>query len=160
MVRHVIQLNKSGLINQIVTTGLLVVIASVILTLFFNRVSDIAPIIHRFLTMGTWVILLLIWATLSIYELLGWSKISYTLLSDSLSVHKKGPWGTSQEDLYRYDSILSVSSSGRMHGAYGTITLRLSHHENITLQHVANPAEQATMIKQLVNKSRRSTNFI
>ena len=157
---YVIQSNKSGLINQIALTGLLVIISSVILTLFFSRIGDIAPTIHKFLTMSTWIILLLIWATLSIYELLNWSKVSYTLLNDSLRIYKKGSWGTSLEDLYRYDSVLSVSSSGRMHGAYGTITLRLSHHEDIVLQHVANPAKQAAVIEQLVNKSRRSTNFV
>ena len=157
---YVIEQNRTSLINQIVITGLLVFLASIILTLFFSRIGDIAPITHQFLVMTTWIILPLIWAVLSIRELVNWSKASYTLLDDSLHVYKKGFFGSSLEDLYRYDSILSVSNSGRRHGAYGTITLRIAHHDDVILQHVAHPAKQAAKIKQLVHKNRRSTNFI
>lgn len=157
---HSITLNKTSLVNQIIITGLLVIITSIILTMFFERIGDIVPTIHRLAVALTWIVLPLVWAGLSLYELKNWSKVSYTLHENSLHINKKGPFYSSSEDLYRYDSIQSVSSAIRMNGDYGTVILRLSNHDDVVLQHVAYPAKQAAKIKQAVNDNRQSTNFL
>ena len=160
MKSHTIPLNKTSLVNQIMLSGILVLVAAAILTLFFDRISDAAPTTHSILTAAAWGLLPTIWLVLSLYELMVWSKVSYVLLEDSLRVQKKGLMGHAHEDLYRYDSVLSVSSASQGYGTYGTITLRLSKHDDIILKHVANPTLQTAKIKELVNRNRRTTNFV
>ena len=157
---YIVPQDKISLVNQIMLTGVLVLIASGILTLFLDRISDIVPITHSILTAAAWGLLPLIWIVLSLYELMIWSKIRYVLFEDSLHVQKKGAFGSAHEDLYRYDSVLSVSNASQGHGAYGTVTLRVSQHDDIILKHIAEPAVQAAKIKERVNKNRRATNFV
>ena len=157
---YVIPSSKVSVTHQIILSGVLVLLACMVLSLFFERIGDIAPITYQVLVVATWVGLPALWAILSLHEHLTSDKTTYTLLDDCLQVHKKGWFGMRHEDLYRYDSILSVSSSSRGHGAYGTVALRLHRQTDIVLTHVARPAEQATKIKQMVKANRRTTNFV
>ena len=157
---YVIPSSKTSVTHQIILSGMLVLLACVVLSLFFGRIGSIAPITHQVLVIATWVGLPVLWAALSLHEHLTSDKTTYTLLDDCLQVYKKGWFGMRHEDLYRYDSILSVSSSSRGHGAYGTVALRLHRQTDIVLTHVACPAEQAAKIKQMVKANRRTTNFV
>lgn len=154
MKNYELPLDKTGLMQQIVLSGILVIVTCVLVTLFFGRVSGIMPTIYRLLIFGVWVALVGTWIVLSYRELSNWSKTSYTLLADSLRIRKKGWIGRSSEQLYRYDSILSVDSTSFKHGQYGLVEISFTHQENIILHNLANPEKQATKIKERVALAR------
>lgn len=156
---YIIPRNNTRLLNQIIASGVLVAIACLILTLFFGRISDLAPNTSRILTTWTWIILPFVWALISSNELASWSKGTYTLLDNSLSVSKKGRFDHRHESLYRYDSILSVSTTSDRSGTYGSINLLLAGQDTIILNYISHPSKQAARIKQLVNTHRLPARF-
>ena len=157
---YVIPKNKTGIFYQIGATGLLVLIACIVLGMFYGRISGVAPVTHQILSLGTWIVLPFVWATLSLRVWLSSTSSTYTLFNDSLRIRTTSWLGESHESLYRYDSILSISSYSRENGKYGAITLRLDRQDDLALLHISQPAEQAALIKKLVNANRRHTNFI
>ena len=158
---HKISKNISSIAYQISLSGLLVIVACVVLGLFFYRIGNFAPTLSQFLMIATWLILIIIWGILSIREYLTSTNSNYTLLENSLSVLKTGLLrGVKEEHLYRYDTIQSVSSTSYQGDPYGTVTIFLDQQKSVTLKHVANPSRIASEIKQLASKDRRQISVV
>lgn len=84
---------------------------------------------------------------------LKWPKTVYTLTDTALQVQSKGLLGKTSEQLYRYDTIISVTASSAVTGPHGTLTLTLSNHEPIVIHDVIEPAEHARKVKAMVAKA-------
>lgn len=152
--------NTSGITSQIITSGLLTLLACLVIGLFFYRIGNIAPTLSGILVVITWVTLIITWSILSLREYVSATRSTYTLMENSLSVSKVGLFGSSIDHLYRYDSIVSISSSSVAGGSYGMVTLYFDRQPTVTLKYIDKPTEQAAHIKKLVNENRRYTTFI
>lgn len=155
MVPHIIPQDNSATIHQAMLGGILTIVACVVLSLFFGRIGDIAPITSQTLATATWIVFPLTWLLLVVHEFILSPKTVYTLLEHSLSVRSINLLDKQHETLYRYDSILSVSSISGSNRKYGSIILRIAHQDDVVLHDISYPDTQSAKIKQRVNASRR-----
>lgn len=149
-----IPLSKTPLTVQIITSGALVMAACVFATLFFDKLVSFAPNLQSLLLTTLWIVLPLLWLLGSVYAYKTWPKANYILLDEALRVQKKGLFGATAEQLYRYESILTTGSSTSMFGEYGTIKLTLSQLDPIIIHGVVNPEEQTRKIKEMIAKGQ------
>lgn len=147
-------LSKTPIRIQIVVAGILVLVACIFATTFFNRVVTLAPHLQGIFLTALWIVLPVLWFVGSVVILKKWPKTTYLLTPSALQISKKGWFGAYSEELYRYESILSVSSSISSFGPYGTLKLTLSRLDPITIHAVINPTEQAHKIKAMVAKGQ------
>ena len=133
-----------------IASAVLIFTACVVVTFFFSYAVTIAPNAQRVLVGWLWGGMLAVWLLGLLVTAKGHSSKKYVLTSQALSVRKEGWLGKASERLFRYDTIMSVNTISRAHGAYGTIELVLDQQPSVLLTGVLLPEEHARRIKQVV----------
>lgn len=149
-------LSKTPVQRHVILSGITVLIACTLVTYFFHRFITIAPNLQTLLLTLLWAGLVGLWLLGSIVALKTWPKTTYTLTDDALRIRKKGLFGKNNEQLFRYDAILSVASNSRDNGAYGTLTLTLDQQNEVVMNGIKRPEEQAALIKKKATETSRS----
>lgn len=147
---YVIPLNPIILRRQLIVSGVLALLACLITTFFFQYAVSTAPGLQRLLMMILWIGMPTVWIVGALVLKMSYHKTNYILTNEALVIRKAGLFGKGSEQLYGYDTILSVNSTSRKYGAYGTIELILDQQQPVVLSSVASPDEQARRIKKLV----------
>lgn len=136
-------------------SGALVLLACGIITFFFHYAVTAAANLQGMLIAILWISMLGIWALAAFVTIKNYTSTKYILTDQTLVVRKKGWFGSGTEKLYRYDMIMSVHSTSRGHGSYGSIEMAIRYQEPAVVLHgVVNPDEQARRIKELVNAAK------
>lgn len=150
MTSRQIPLSKRPLQQQVVLGGLTVLLACTLVSLFFDRLVTGAPNLQAILLTTLWITLPGLWLFGSVIALKTWPKTTYTLTENALQIRKKGWFGHSQEDLYRYDAIMSTRTISKAGGAYGAIEVTLAEQsEKIVLKNVTHPEKYAAELKKV-----------
>lgn len=139
---------------RILASGFLTLIACLIISFFFSFAVTAAPTLQWILLAVLWVGMTGLWVLGSWVALKQQDKTKYVLTDDALVIRKKGWFGRSTNTLYRYDTILSVQSIVRAHGAYGTLELVLEKQDTVELSGIVSPNEYAKRIKQRAGAAR------
>lgn len=143
-------LSKRPLQQQVMLSGLTILLACTIVTYFFERIVTVAPTLQVMLLTILWVTLVGLWLIGSVAALKTWPKTTYILAEDALKIRKKGWFGNGSEELYRYDTIMSTRTTSKANGAYGTIEITLAEQsEPVVLKNVARPEKYAAELKKV-----------
>ena len=153
MNEYKIPLSAIPLRRQIVVSGIVVVLACLVTTLFFYFAVSIAPNLQHRLVITLWIGMLVLWALGAFAALKNHSKTSYLMLDQAFCIRKKGWLGKGSEYLYRYDMIVSVNSTSRAHGAYGSIELVFDQQKPVIVSGIVSPDKYARRIKELTQSS-------
>ncbi len=157
MSNYTIPLSKTLHKLQIVASGVLILAACVLLTVFFRRAISSPPVLQALILILLWVGMPILWAIGSLLLIKKVDKVTYTLTNDSLRIQKKELFGTTSEKFYRYDMILAINSStsffGKHEPTFGTLKITLDKLEPIIIHGVVAPKEQAKLIKERVSSS-------
>lgn len=127
----------------------------VLSTVFFSYMW-FAPNLQRILIIIIWTLLPLAWVVGALLENMRITKTKYILSDDALRKEKKGWFGSSTKQLYRYDAIDSVSSKSRGNGKYGSVELVYDQHNSLVLSGIENPDKYAGEIKKRAGNARSS----
>ncbi len=149
-----IPLSSAPLRWQLALSAVLVLLACGSITLFFHYAVSVLPGLQTTLLTILWITLPLMWVLGTLLAFKNHSSTGYILTDKALAVQKKGWLGQGSKRLYGYDTILSVHSLSRAHGAYGTIELIVKDQKPVVLRGVVLPDEHAQRIKRLVSTSR------
>lgn len=151
---HTIPLSMRTVYRRLIISGATAFLVYSITTFFFLRAVVFAPRLQGLLLIALWVGMLTLWVLDMFVTYQNRAKTKYILTSEALCIRKKGWFGRSSEDLYRYDTIVSVNSTSYAHGAYGSIKLTIHRHTPVVLSGVVTPEKYARYIKKLVNVAR------
>lgn len=133
-----------------ILSAVLILTACIVVTLFFSYAVSIAPNAQRVLIGWLWGGMIAVWLLSLLVTAKNHASKKYVLTSQALSIRKKGWLGQASERLLRYDTIMSVNTVSRAHGAYGTIELVLDQQPSVLLTGVLLPEEHARRIKKIV----------
>lgn len=145
---HQIPLSQAPVTKQIVISGIIVLTACVVTTIFFNRLVMFAPEMQSTLLTVLWIVLPVLWLGSSLLLLAKWPTTTYTVGENALVVHKKGLFGASSEQFYGYDTITGIENTKNAFGNYGSVTIAMGS-ERIVIGGVIHPSEQAHAIRQI-----------
>ena len=158
MKKYQIPLSKLDLYIKIASIGVLVVIGCILITVLFHTKITFSLGMRTVMLVTMWIVGVGSWLIGSRMMLKTWSKTNYYLTNEAIIVNKKGWFGDSHDQLYRYDTISSVSAHTNVLGEFGTITIRFMRDENVVMHAVENPLKQAEKIKQLVARTKIDLN--
>lgn len=151
---YTIPLSSAPIRRFAVMSGILVVAACAVVTFFFSYAVTIAPNAQQVFLTWLWIGMAVVWLLAVLVTAKNHSSKKYVLTLAALSIHKKGWLGKANEQLLRYDTIMSVNTTSRAHGAYGTIELVLDQQPSALLSGVLLPEDHARLIKQRVTQKR------
>ena len=154
MKKYRIPLSKLDLYSKIAGVGALVIVGCTLVTIVFHNKITFSLGLQTIMLIAMWIIGVGLWLVGSHIMLKTWSKTNYYLTSDALIISKKGWFNDSHDELYRYDTISSVSARTNILGEFGTVTVRFLRNENVVMHAVENPLKQAEKIKQLVAQTK------
>lgn len=154
MDKSIIPLSPAPLRHSVVVSAALVVLVCLVITFFFQYAVVVAPNAQQFLLTTLWVGMTSIWILGALLMVKSSKSTAYILRTDALVVKKKGLFGKGTERLYRYDTILSVNSTSRAHGAYGSLEIVLDQQPSVMLSGIVLPDEYARQIKKKVSEAR------
>lgn len=147
---YTIPLSSAPVRRFAVTSAAFVLLACAVVTFFFSYAVTIAPNAQQVILTWLWIGMALVWLVAVLVTAKSHSSKKYVLTAQALSIRKKGLFGKANEQLLRYDTIMSVTTTSRVHGAYGTIELTLDQQPAVQLSGVLLPEEHARRIKQRV----------
>lgn len=150
-----IPFSPMALQRKLVISAILVSLACIGLSLFFLGVW-FAPNLQRILLTVLWIALPLLWVLGAVLESMRQTKTKYTLTKDALVKEKKGWFGSTTSQLYRYDTIDSVNSKSRSKGSFGSVELVFDQKNSLYLTGIANPDDCAREIKKRAADARSS----
>jgi hypothetical protein len=133
-----------------ILSAVLILAACIVVTLFFSYAVSVAPNAQKVLVGWLWGGMFAVWLLSLFVTAKNHSSKQYVLTNQALSIQKKGWLGRASEQLLRYDTIMSVNTISRAHGAYGTIELMLDQQPAVLLTGVLLPEEHARRIKKVV----------
>ncbi len=153
-----LQITDRGLSLRIVQSGAFVFLICAFVSILFLAVLGLQTRTERVVLLGLWAALLLMWAGGSAMAWVKRGKEQYFLMPEAVVVSRQG-FMHGQEELFRYDSILSVrvkqTMFGKRHG-YGDIILSIPRlHGQVVLRDVLQPQQCAVEIKKHIGS--RST---
>lgn len=154
MKKYQIPLSKLDLYIKITGIGLLIILGCTLITIVFHSKIAFSFGMQTVMLVAMWIIGVGLWLLGSRIMLQTWPKTNYYLTKDALIISKKGWLHDSQDHLYRYDTISSVSAHMNILGEFGTVTIRFIRDESIVMHAVENPLRQAEKIKQLVGRTK------
>lgn len=145
--------------SYLIWSGLLVFAACCVVILFFFVAVSVAPTLQFILVISLWVGMTLLWMLSWFVTSKSSENTSYILTPQALVVEKKGWFGKVTRQAYRYDTIVSVYSTSRAHGSYGSVELRINHQQShVTLHGVESPDKQVRRLKERIASSMQYTN--
>lgn len=156
---YVIPLSRTTLRRQLIVSAILVLVACLVTTFFFQYAVSAAPGLQRTLMIVLWVGMPVLWIVGVLVAEINFRKTSYILTDDALSVQKSGILGRGSTQLCGYETIMSVNSTSRRYGAYGSIELILDQQASVILHNVASPDEQARHIKKRVAEAKKTRQY-
>lgn len=143
-----IQLTKVPLELRVAATGLLVIATCAVVTFFFARFVQRAPQLQVLLISLLWIAVPLLWLGGSAYALKSWPKRSYKLSDTALIATKKELFGARTEELYRYETILSIKTKRNFLG--NSLILTLAQLPPVIIRDVVDPDKEARRIKSII----------
>ncbi|MDQ5941186.1 MAG: hypothetical protein QG632_912 [Candidatus Dependentiae bacterium] len=155
MTDQVISFSPAALQRRLIISAITVSVACVVMSLFFLGVW-FAPNLQRILITILWITLPLLWVLGAVLESMRQSKTKYILTKDALLKEKKGWFGSTTSQLYRYDTINSVNSKSRAKGSFGSVELIFEENNSLYLSGIANPDDLAREIKRRAADARSS----
>ena len=124
------------------------IVACLVVTYFFVRFVQRAPGLQVLLVVSLWIILPLLWIGGSLLAWQNWPKRTYRLTNTALILTKREWFGNVTEELYRYETILSIKASKGFLG--GNLVLTLAQLPPITIRDVLDPEVEARTIKAFI----------
>lgn len=149
-----VPLSKMLLYFQVAISGALILLACILATIFFTQAIEGKPTIQSVILIILWTFLPILWAGGTLIALHFWPKTTYILTNDALQVRKKGWFGAYGEELYRYETILTVSSDRAILAPFGTVKISLINLHPIVIHGVQDAEVQARKIKERVAKGQ------
>jgi len=151
--------NRHALKVLIAKTGVVAIGTCIVVTLVF-RVIGIGIRIENVFLFAMWLLIPGMWIGWTLYMQSQWDKTTYTLTADSVIVAKRG-WTSVVKQMYRYDSILSVTVrqdwAGTRHN-YGDIQLEIPRlSKQVALRYISEPEKQVVELKALVAQHGRES---
>lgn len=153
-----LQIDTQAIKTKIIVSGMFVVGFCFVISVLFASLFNYSNFVET-ITIGVlWISFLIMWATASI---LAWTKASknkYILTDDSLIVKKYSLTGSS-EQLYRYDSFLTIEVKKNMlTGNTGKIIITIPKiAEPLVLENIKNPNHQAESMKKHISSTTKDT---
>lgn len=156
MDRTLIRRSEAGLKSQLFTTGaialVLAIIGTVLLRLFFKN----TPNGGWLLVFITWILFIIAWGMQAFKAWSGWKAIRYEIGEEALVIHAGAGMFGSVQNLYRYESIISIRMVqgywGKKFG-FGDIYLTIPKIDNeVILRDIENPQQQILDLQTSIAK--------
>lgn len=153
---QLIERDETALRIRIAQSGLAILALCIVTTVLFQTALGFQTRAERLVLTALWLTLPVTWAIGSAAAWITRNKLQYYLLPKAVMISKAGFVGR-HEQMYRYDSILSVGVRkgwyGKQYG-YGDIVLtipKLAH--GLVLRDVKNPQAWAQVIKERAGRT-------
>lgn len=165
MERKLIKRSADGLWIQIIITGVFALAAGMLITWLVGFVFQWTPRLEQFFTALAWILFLGGWGFISFKHWLGWKAVRYEISQHALIVHAKAGFMGEAQQVYRYDSIISMRFFQGFWGRkfdYGDIYLSIPKVEQeIRLSDIEQPHTQIQDIQKYITQhSGNAQSFI